>query len=96
MQFDDGPGIRFGGYSEKENLFWTDDGRGDGYASSFYRLENGTPVALESFLRMSGNEQMHFYVNDTEVSESEFNDSYDAYPHDSSDYTYLSYSEFKD
>ncbi|MDE6088537.1 MAG: leucine-rich repeat protein [Oscillospiraceae bacterium] len=96
MQFDDGPGIRFGGYSEKENLFWTDEGSGDGSASSFYRLENGTPVALESFLRMSDSEQMHFYVNDTEVSESEFNDSYDAYPHDSSDYTYLSYSEFKD
>ena len=96
MQFDEGLGIRFSGYSEKENLFWTDEGSGDGWGSTFYRLEDGLPVKLDCFLAISGGEQMHFYLNDIEVSESEFSQKYNAYPHDSSsDYTFLSHSEFQ-
>lgn len=96
MQFETGPGIRFGGYKAKENLFWTDEGSGDGWVATFYCLEDGFPVELEHFLAMCDGYQLRFYINDAEVSETEFYNRYDAYPHDSSsDYTMLSYSEFK-
>ncbi|MDE5834639.1 MAG: hypothetical protein K2H26_03865, partial [Ruminococcus sp.] len=81
------------GYIEKNNIFavyfwWMDE---EGYY--IYEMKNGTLNQTDTFLIKHTADGNIYTINDKEVTESEYNETYDVHSADFSEVTYCTYDE---
>ena len=81
------------GYAEKNNIFavyfwWLED---EGYY--IYEMKNGSLNQTDNFLIKHTSNGAVYTINDKEVTESEYNETYDIYSADFSEVTYCTYDE---